>query len=364
VEGNAIDFGINYNDSPTDRFNTNLDFSYGFADEKRKSDLYARYYFGDYRTERLHFSAFQKTAVQFGSTDSYGEFFNSLAALISKYEFRDYYYTKGFRIDFSSEIFPVIEAEIGFENRTDNNAFTNSDFSFFNTDKSYRPNRPIYETRLNILSFGLTFNFQDYIEDGKYRRRFYGNQSYFGFSTEVELARKDLLSSGLDFTTYGLNFYGNLKTTRTTELRYLFRGRYTDGARPFQLLFAAPGNINLAAERNTFRTLGYNEVIGDRMFTLFLEHRFGNSLFRWLSIPLLKDYDFTLTAFLNSGLFTLSDESKNILVNQAATFDHPFYEAGFSFGHMLSPVSIHFGWRLNYTEENSFRIGIQSAILL
>jgi hypothetical protein len=46
----------------------------------------------------------------------------------------DYYYSKGFSFRLSGEVFPVLSLSAGYLNRTDNNASSNSDFSFFYKD--------------------------------------------------------------------------------------------------------------------------------------------------------------------------------------------------------------------------------------
>ena len=42
-------------------------------------------------------------------------------------------------------------------------------------------------------------------------------------------------------------------------------GRLTDGATPYQDLYALPGNIDVVFNSQTFRTLNVNEIVGDKI---------------------------------------------------------------------------------------------------
>jgi hypothetical protein len=48
-------------------------------------------------------------------------------------------------------------------------------------------------------------------------------------------------------------------------------------------------------------------------------------------------------------------KSKNYLL--------PFYETGFSIGHVLVPIQFEFAWKLNYLNGNNFRIGVNTPAL-
>lgn len=169
VEGHAIDFGLFLNQANDLRLNSSLQLSYGFSDKKIKSDFNASYLFGDYRTYKISFNAFNKINVLFGN--NYNDLTTSVLALFSKDDFRDYYYTKGFNLQAFGEVLPILSLNAGFFNHTDNCAFKNTDFSFFAKNKSYSLNQPILETKINALTAGFTLDFRDYIEDGYFRRR-------------------------------------------------------------------------------------------------------------------------------------------------------------------------------------------------
>jgi hypothetical protein len=282
--------------------------------------------------------------------------------LFFKNSLNDYYYSEGFNIRVTGEVFPVLSLSAGFSNRTDNKAYTNSDFSFFAKNKKYDNNSPVYETKINAVIAGFGLDFRDYIEDGYSRRRISSGSSYVTFWGHITYSNSAFLKSHLDFTKYELMSNANVRTLRNSTLRLKANFVYSDGEIPYQLLYLVAGNINYLSRSFTFRTLDYNQVVGDRIITFNIEHDFGSELFRWLSIPGLKDWDILLNTFINAAYTNISDESRSILVVPQNVFKNPFYEIGFGIGHQLIPLQVEFAWKLNHRDGNNFRIGINSFI--
>jgi hypothetical protein len=249
---------------------------------------------------------------------------------------------------------------MGYLRRTDNNAYNNTDFSFFAKDKKYNINSPIYETRINAITAGFRLDFRDYIEDGYSRRRISFGGSYITFGGNVTYSNSEFLRSNLDFTKYDLWSFTNLRTFSNCVLNLKTDVVYSYGKVPFQMLYPVAGNIDYFSRSYTFRTLDYNVAFGDRVAAIYLEHYFGSELFRWLSIPGLKDWDIFLDSFLNGVYTDLSGGSKSIIVVPQKLFKNPLYEIGFGIGHQLIPFELVFAWRLNHRGENNFRIGINS----
>jgi hypothetical protein len=362
IEGHAIDFGSFINDAFDKRLNSFLKLSHGFSDKKLKSDFSAAYLFGDYRTYEIKINTYNKLKILFGESEDYNELTATLLALLSKYEFRDYYYSNGFNFELSGEIFPVLRLSAGFINRTDKNAYNRSDFSFFAKNKSYPINPLVYETKVNAITAGFELDFRNYIEDGFFRRRFSPDGSFIVFEGNVLYSDKNLTKSEIDFTKYELKGDARLRTFRNNTLAVKANFIYTDGSLPYQMLYSLPGNINLTARNFSFRTLQLNEIPGDRIVSLNIEHDFGTELFRLLGIPGLKDWNLTLNTFLNSAYAEAGEKTRAILQHQLKSFKNPFYEAGFGIGHILIPLQVEFAWKLNHKDGNNFRVGINTFI--
>lgn len=363
VEGHALDFGLFVDDAFNRRFNSSLKLSYGFSDKKFKQDFNADYLLGEYRTWKINFGAFNRLNVLFGESDNYSELISTLVTLISKNEFRDYYYSKGFEIGIEGEVLPVLILSAGFKNKTDNSAFVNTNFSFFNKNKSYRDNPAIYETKINSLSIGFAIDFRDYIEDGYFRRRTSLGKSYILFSGNISYSNKNLFNSGLNFTTYEFNTRAFLRTFKSAYLNLNLYARINDGTTSYQDLYSVPGNIDVVFNSQTFRTLKVNEIVGDKIITLNLTQDFRDEIFRILNVPGLKSWEIMLSLIFNAAIAEITPETSAILTNPVKSFKHPFYEIGFGIGKGLLPFNIEFMWKLNYKDGNNFRVGLNMPLL-
>lgn len=363
VEGNALDFGIFANDAFDKRLNSSLRLSYGFSDKKFKQDFSSNYLFGDYRTWEVKLNAFNNIKALYDESDKYGELFSTLVTLISKTEFRDYYYSKGFGFEVKGEVFPIIKMRLGFNNKTDNSAIVNSNFSFFNKEKKYKNNPAIFESRINTIEVGFDIDFRDYIEDGYYRRRTSLGKSYVLFSGDISRSDKNLFNSDLNFTTYSFKTSLFLKTFKSASLNAVLFTRYTVGTTAIQDMYSLPGNIDVAFNSQTFRTLNLNEVLGDRVATLNVAFNFRDEIFRMLNVPGLKHWEVMLTLLFNAAMADVTNESASLLKNDLKLFKRPFYEAGIGIGQGLLPFEIEFMWKLNYRDGNNFRIGLILPLL-
>jgi hypothetical protein len=363
VEGHSLDFGIFLNEALDSRLNSQLKFSYGFADKKFKYDLTSKYYYGKYRTINFDFEVFNKTKILFEEAVEYSEFFTTLLALLSKNDIGDYYYSKGVKVGFESELTSVLKLKSRFFHATENSAVKNTEYSFFGRNKIYRQNPFINDLTLSYFNIGFGLDFRDYIEDGMYRRRVANGASYILLDGSVTLSTNGLIKSDLDFTLYELRLRGKLNTYGLNGLNFRIHGLYNDGALPYQMLYSLPGNINLSSRSYTFRTLKLNEVLGDKIVTAFFEHNFGDQLFRWMQIPYLKSSELQLNTFFNIAYADLGNKSKKILANDIKILKHPLYEVGFGISNILFPIQLEFSWRLNYRGQNDFVIGLSSFII-
>jgi len=360
VSGHALNFRLFFKNYLDRRFYSTFNFGYGFSDKKFSTSLKSKYLFGEYRTTALRLKAYNGITELFGESDNYNLLSSTLLSWFTKFEFRDFYYKKGFRISINSEVFPVLKLGVGFLNRSDNNAVNNSDFSLLHKNRIYRVNPPIFETKINALTTNFTFDFRDYIEDGYSRRRTWRGNYLPIISGDFTFSSKSILHSNLNFQMYRTSVFWRIHTFKTAALQVNFDGLYSHGAVPYQMMYALPGNINAGGKNFSFRTLGIGDVFGDRIASLNIEHNFNDELFRFLKIPYLKDMRLIFYTYLNIAISDISPESKSILPVSYKTFEHPFYEIGFGIGQALLPIRFEFTWKLNYRGENNFVFGINT----
>lgn len=368
IEGHTLNFGVHASQLFEKRMNLSLDLSYGFNDKKFKQEFFGNYYLGDYRTTNVSFRGFNKLTDLFSESIRYNKLTSTLTSLFGKYDFRNYFYTKGFSASVQSQVFPILNLGIGFLNRTDNNAYHNSDFSFFNKKKSYNINQSIYETRINAVTTSFQIDFRKFIEDGYFRRKINTEPGYIIFSGNLLFSNSSVLKSKLDFSQYRITINGSVLLFASASSRFSLLGISSSNAVPFQMLYSLPGNIESASQTFTMRTLGTGEVFGDKSIYLSVENNLNDELFRLLGLKFLIDLQMNLSVHFNAAMITISNKSKNILPqnfinNSLIEFKKPFAEIGFGIGQQLFPLRIEFTWKLNYLGKNNFVIGINTPIL-
>lgn len=370
VEGHTLHFGADLSQLNEKRLNSNLDLSYGFADQKFKTDFSATYYLGEYRTTTVSLAAYDKLTDLFHESIHFNKLTSTLANLLGKYDFRDYYYTKGFSVKLLNEFFSVLRLGVGFSNRTDNNGSNNSEFSFFNKSKTYNLNKTIYETKINAVTANFRLDFRKYIEDGYFRRRIGQNNFNIVLTGEALFSNHSTLNSSLDFQLYQYSLNGYLPAYKSANINFVISGVYSDGPVPFQMMYSIPGNIENSSQPFTMRTLRAGEVFGDRVLVLSVENNFNDELFRLFGLTFLNDLQLNLNLHFNAALLEISPKSKSIFPSAVNTsspsfneYRSPFYEIGFGIGHPLFPFRLEFTWKLNYFGKDNFVFGINTPML-
>lgn len=361
VAGHSLNMGLYLNQLDDYRFSASGDVSYGFSDKRVKNRISASYLLGDYRTYSISATEFSSLQVLFSDADNYNELTSVLFSLIGKNDPRSYYYSHGFTLETSGELFPVLRTRGSFTNRTDKSAVNNTDFAFFNKDKHYDPNQPVYDVKLNLLRLELELDMRDYIEDGYFRRRV-DNTAFPLITAGVLKSDKDIMKSGMDFASYYGSIRGGFGTFRSAAIIYRVYGSYSDDGMPTQMLEAVPGNIEGLGKAFTFRTVKLGEFFGDQTLFLNVEHDFRDELFRALSIPFIKDINLQFSAFANFAWTDISERSKRYLTVENRPLRSPLIETGFGLGHYLVPVQVEFTWRLTHKSDNNFAITLNSFI--
>jgi hypothetical protein len=252
---------------------------------------------------------------------------------------------------------------LGYINKTDKSLQSNSDFSFFNRSKAYAPNKSIFDTKINAVKVGFNFDFRSFIEDGKFRRRVGGQNPLLSFGGSALISSNSLLKSEQDFEIYKFSFRTRINSFASTSMNLRVESSYSNGNVPLQWMEALPGNLEASGKNNSFRTLRFGEVFGDRVLSVFFNYNFGSEIWRLLSIPLLKDEQINLSAYINGAYTSISNSSQTILTQPFIEFKNPFWEAGFGISHPLIPLQFEFTWKLNHRGYNDFMFGINTFIL-
>ena len=154
IEGHSIDYGLWLYELNNRRMSFSLNTNYGFSDKKFKWNFSSKVLLGDYRTISMNLNLFNKLKILFDKSENYNELTSTFLSLISKYEFRDYYYSQGGGINLEGEVFPVLKLRIGFDHSKDLTAENKTNVSLFYDKKIYKANLPINEVKINSVRQG------------------------------------------------------------------------------------------------------------------------------------------------------------------------------------------------------------------
>jgi hypothetical protein len=373
VEGHTLYFTTSVVNLLEKKLDARITLSNGFSDKKFKEKISTAYYPDEDRRIKITFDAYNQLATMFSSSDPYSSLTSTVLSLFSKHDFRSYYYAKGFDLGIDAEIFHFLSLNAAYSNQTDNTAYTTTTFSLFGIGKNNfsrnssnstladSVNPPIYEARINTLSFGFNFDFRNYVSENNLRKRVSEGSSFASFGAGVIISDPKWLKSSIGFVSYNFNILGELNTFNTASLGFKITGIYSDGPVPFQMQYALPGNISATGRSYTFRTIGVSNMFGDQALTLTLEHNFREETYRILPIYFLRNL--RLNTFFNVAWKNMSPKSAAIMPVAFTTLKNPLFEAGFSIGYASIPASLEFAFRLSHFDKSNFRFGINTSIL-
>ncbi len=362
MEGHKIKFFISGEQLLNKRLNTDFNISYGINDKKLKERLFIEYLIGQYRTNKISISLFNYAASLFEDYDKYGDFSSILLNLLTKWDFRSYYYRQGIEIKGLAQLNDYVSLSSGLNYYKDNNGRITTEFSLLKRKNNYPPLTLIDKGEITVLRLSLNFDFRKYIEDGYFRRRVWGNKTNLIFNIGISYGR----FAGR--TNYSFkNFYSggmlNIPSFFTGPLSVKFKINYSRDFTPFQLSQVLPGNLEGGGKDYSFRTVRLNKIFGNQVYSLYFKSRLSSLSLSYLGLSFLNKIHLKLGFHLSAAIIRASYKFKSQFKSEITEFKKPLIEAGFEIGHQLFPFNLEFTWRLTHLNNARFVIGINSAIM-
>ncbi len=372
VEGHTLSFTGAGNNLFDNSLDARLSLSNGFSDKRFKQNLSTVFFFNDERTLNFSFNVYNKLETLFSSSDRYNSITTTIFSLLSRRDFRSYYYSKGFDFRAAAKVSRFINIYAGYANHVDHSAKTNTTFSLLgNSRRNFSSNNnftfvdsvnpPIYDTRLNTVSFGINFDFRNDAIENNLIRKVSNGHSFVTFGVGVLISSPKYLGSYIGFTSYNANILSEINTFGTSSVGIAINTIYSKGPVPIQMQYALPGNISATSRDFSFRTLGVGKMFGDQVFTLALEYNFRKEIYRVIPISILQN--FSLSSFFNAAWKNMSAKSTAIMPVPFTVLTQPLLEAGFSIGYSSLPVNLELAWRLTHIDRSGFQVGINTSIL-
>jgi len=344
VQGTYIQPNLSYQNETS---STKLEgfIGYGFSDKKTHYGVGFEQSF--LKNNRLTLSAgfYKKLHALSYPLSGFNRSWNMTSCLFQKVDYYDYYYSSGYNINLRYKFSSQLKVTLKYEQEKQTSAVKTTDYSFLKRNQNFRENPSITDGFVRAVGFNLEIN------PNKFRFIDLGDKvwefavtNYPIISAGFEYSNKNFMKSRFEYGKYFIQVNGDYGLNYFLNFRYRLGSMILSGDVPFQKLahfdIAVPGfNSPLA-----FRSMGYQEFLGDRIYYFNFENNFGKVI--WGSIPFLKK--FNLIGFAN---FAKNDGIRKI--------NGTFIETGFGIGGILDLFRLDFGWRLtNRVAGKNFRLVI------
>jgi len=281
VEGLLLGANVK-KDSITNRLALIGSAGYGFSDKRSKFDLGAEAFLDSLRRYSLGFEGY-KELDHIPDEGFYDDIAILAGTLFGKSDYRDYFYTKGWRIWLGAKPIHRLALRLTYQNQEERTARQQTDYSFFYRSDKYRPNPPIVDGTSRSLK--LTARYGDEpVPLGLIAQDF--------AELDIEHSDRGILSSAYDYTRAIVRGEVHVKTYSE---RLLFAPtlslRLTAGASggtiPPQRLFSLESTYDGFGPFGVLRGGSVKEFAGRQFVVLSLEHNFRNTPFLILNIPFL-----------------------------------------------------------------------------
>ena len=213
----------------------------------------------------------------------YPPFAIALASLLSKIDYRDYYYREGWRVFLEAKPILRLSLRLDYRNEDQESAIKGTDFSLFEKNRSFRSNPVIDYGTMRTVDFGIRYG-DDPVPLGLVASNF--------AELEIEHSDPDLLASSFDFTRFVFHTEARIGTYSSRLLFApilnikLSAGAVT-GRVPTQRIFSLESRYDGVAPLGVLRAGGVKEFSGERYVAMTVEHNFRSTPFLLLNIPYL-----------------------------------------------------------------------------
>jgi hypothetical protein len=326
------------------------DLGYGFGDRRPTYALRANVW-------QFSASLFDRMSHIDDEQEFWSAFPTTVSNLFMKYDYKDYYRSRGWSLSARADILRLFPASISMDRQNYASAEKTTDWSITRQSWRYRGNPPIGEGSILRGRMTVSFDNRDFIDNAGDLRRMGGRNHVptIGFAWN----RADLASGSFTFIEYSAGLRGSFDLGRAGTTNYRFSADRADGSLPAQRLDELPGSVNYFTRRWRFRTLDFREFGGDRRAMLFIDHDFDDQLFRWLHVPFLESSSWGLRVFASAGWATMTEGTRVLQTVDVREAKTPFYEFGFGLDRVFLLFAVDVAWRLNHRKDGrNFFVGV------
>lgn len=255
---------------------------YGFSDRRGKYALGIARYFDSGRRYGFELEGYRGFS-NIPDEEYYVPTVIALAAVTNKSDYRDYFYSNGWRGTFQAQPLRRLSLHLEYRNEDQRSAANTADFSIFDRSKPFRSNPLIVDGTMRNVGVRLRYGDEEVP---------FGLVTQNSAELEVEHSNRGILASSFDFTR--MIFRGEARIA-TFSSRLLFpptlniklTAGTSTGSLPPQRVFSLESRYDALGPFGVLRTGDVKEFAGDRFVSVSIEHNFRSMPFLLLDIPYL-----------------------------------------------------------------------------
>ncbi|MEW5924152.1 MAG: DUF5686 family protein, partial [Candidatus Zixiibacteriota bacterium] len=281
-------------------------------------------------------------------------------SLLNRYDNLDYYHERGFAFDIETKLLNQTRLLLGYRDFDQYSVSNNTTFSLMDNGEPHRINPGIEDGKLRAVNAQFTWDSRPLMKTKNRITRLSALPSIV-FRAGVEYASPEFIDNDFEYSRYYLALE---RRQRTLGLGITSLSVYAGGSEkilPPQRYFTIDfGGEDMVADRS-FKTLGEHNFIGNRVGMIYMNHNFGQILFKKSGLPLIKDIPYSLC--LHGGVFWTDFHNQSQAPDDifSMTASKPYGEIGFGIGQLpLLNMKLIFTWQLSdyNTEDFSIDVGI------
>ncbi len=273
---------------------------YGFADRMWKYDFRADYDFPLADGLTVGGSVFRRLSNR-EEEDIYSRFEVTVGALLYRDDYRDYYLSRGWSGNIKLRLNSSLDAGVRYENAEQTSVTTNTDYSIFSENHSYRPNPSIDEGMMRSLELSLSLDTRKRFDSDMSMQSNQGS-SYWVCNASLEVSSPRYLSSSFSFERYHAGAMRHQMTFASSFVDVWLIGGFSRGNLPIQRMFEIQTAYGGYAEQQVLSTLAIHRLLSGRTIVGGIEQDFPSNLFRWSNLPVIRDIWFDLTLFAHGAV--------------------------------------------------------------
>jgi hypothetical protein len=260
--------------------------------------------------------------------DIYSRFEVTVGALLYRDDYRDYYLSRGWSGDVKLRLNSSLDASVRYESAEQSSVTTNTNYSIFSENHSYRLNPPIDEGMMRSVDLSLSLDTRKRFDSDMSMQSNQGS-SYWVCNASLELSSPRYMSSSFSFERYHAGAMRHQMTFASSFVDVWLIGGFSQGSLPIQRMFEIQTAYGGYAEQQVLSTLSIHRLLSGRTFVGGIEQDFPSNLFRWSNLPVVKNIWFDLTLFAHGAV--------------AAGYQ-PMGEVGFGLVNVIPFIRTDFTW--------------------